>query len=191
MTNIFVHVCICERVGKLHCGCCHKNDRKIYHQTSFTVQGLHQMHMIIRLIFFFLLFLFLRENTRRTLANSCAVLSTSRFDLLHGTFAVFLCQTPLIRTVLKRAPPSLLPVCRRIWRNQTRPEKDWLNTLRRPAADHHERGLWSEARCERLTPSGGLIRWLSGILNWADWVIGETLGPPRDTTRTLFGNELQ
>lgn len=127
---------------------------------------------------FFLLFFISVWKYQKDPGNSCAVLSTSRFDLLHGTFAVFLCQTPLIRTVLKRAPPSLLRVCRHIWRNQTRPEKDWLNTLHRPAADRHARGLWSEARYERLTPSGGIIRWLSGILNWADWVVGETLGPP-------------
>lgn len=62
-------------------------------------KALHQMHMIILLIF----------EYQKDPGNSCALLSTSRFDLLHGTFAVFLCQTPLIRTVLKRAPPSLPP----------------------------------------------------------------------------------
>lgn len=122
-------------------------------------------------------FLFSVWNTRRTPVTAHVLLSTLHFDLLRGTFAVFLCQSPLIFTVLKHAPPSLaLCLPSHLAKTKQKPKTGWTH-LHRPAAGRAPR-LWSEARYERLTAFGEIIQWLCRILNWADWVVGETSGPP-------------
>lgn len=118
-----------------------------------------------------------RENTRRTPVTSVwcfqlHVLICSTAPSLCSS-AKLLWSAPSWNTLLRLS----LRVCRHIWRNQTR-AGDWLSTFHRPAAGHAP-WLWSEARYERLTALGEIIRWLSRILNWADWAVGETSWPPQ------------